>query len=92
MFYPKDFKNRVKKAFPTWDELHRKLDSGDELVGFYLEDNLPNVFSLLDTILTATSLEELQEKTKAIQEEVELYIEWCGLYENQNPSFSIYNF
>ena len=35
MFYPEDFKNRVKKAYPNWDELHRRLDEGDVFVGCY---------------------------------------------------------
>ena len=84
MFYPEDFKNRVKKAFPTWDELHRRLDSGDVFVGRYLDDNSPTALSL-NTILTATSLEELQENAKAAQEKVELYHDWCNLYNEQNP-------
>lgn len=84
MFYPEDFKNRVKKAFPTWYELHRRLDSEDVLVGRYLDDNSPTAFPF-STILTATSLEELQEKAKAAQEKVELYHEWFNLYNEQNP-------
>ena len=84
MFYPEDFKNRVKKVYPHWDELHRRLDSGDVFVGRYLYDNSPTGLSL-NTILTATSLEELQEQAKIAQEKVALYHDWCTLYNEQNP-------
>lgn len=84
MIYPEDFITKVKKAYPNWEELHRKLDSGDVFVGRYLDDSSPTALSL-DTVLTATSLEELQEKARAIQQKGELYREWLDLYQNQNP-------
>ena len=30
MFYPKEFKKRVKEVYPDCEELHRKLDFGDD--------------------------------------------------------------
>ncbi len=84
MFYPEDFKTRVKKAYPNWEDLHRRLDSGDVFVGRYLDDNSTTSLSL-DTILNATSLEKLQEKARTAQEKVELYREWSNLYREQNP-------
>lgn len=84
MFYPEDFKTRVKNAYPNWEELHRRLDSGDYFVGCYLDDSSSSAISLA-TVLAATSLEELQNKAKAEQEKVELYNEWCKLYREQNP-------
>lgn len=84
MFYPEEFKNRVKKTYPNWDELHRRMDSGDVFVGRYLDNNSPSALSL-DTILTATSLEELQKKAKIAQEKVALYHDLCTLYNEQNP-------
>lgn len=84
MFYPEDFKNRVKKAFPTWERMHQKLDSGDAIVGRYLCNNADDVIST-KTILAATSLEELQDKARAMEERGELYSEWCRLEKEQNP-------
>ncbi len=84
MFYPEDFKNRVKKVYPNWDELHRLLDSGDVVVGVYLDNTSPTALSL-NTILTATSLKKLQEQAKIAQEKVALYHDWCTLYNKQNP-------
>jgi len=84
MFYPEDFKNRVKKAFPTWESMHQKLDSGDVSVGRYLGDNADGVIST-KTVLAATSLEELQDKARAMEERGQLYSEWCKLYDEQKP-------
>lgn len=83
MFYPEDFKTRVKNAYPNWEGLHRRLDSGDCFVGRFLDDSSSTTISL-DTVLAATSLEELQNKAKAEQEKVELYKEWSKLYHEQN--------
>ena len=30
MFYPEEFKKRVKEVYPDCEELHRKLDFGDD--------------------------------------------------------------
>ncbi len=84
MFYPEAFKNRVKKVYPNWDELHRRLDSGDEFVGRYLDDSSHSSSISIATILAATSLEELQEKAKVAQAKKELYNEWSKLYNEQN--------
>lgn len=86
MFYPTDFKNRVKKTYPNWDELHRGLDNGDVFVGRYLNDSSYPASISLNTILAATSLEELQEMAKVLQAKVDLYNEWSQLYNEQNPN------
>lgn len=84
MFYPTEFKEKVKKAFPNWDELHRSLDEGDVFVGRYLDDNCTTSLSI-NTIMAATSLKELQDKARTELEKVELYNEWSRLYNEQNP-------
>lgn len=83
MFYPEDFKNRVKKAYPNWDELHRRLDEGDVFVGRYLDDSSSTEISF-ETILSATSLEELKNEARVGQEKVAIYNEWCRLRREQN--------
>lgn len=45
MFYPEDFKNKVKKEFPSWENLHEKLDLGDPIVGRFLNDNNSPLYS-----------------------------------------------
>ena len=80
MFYPEEFKVRVKKAYPDFESLHQALDRGDEIVGRYLSDNRSSGLDF-DTILNATSLEELQEKARDKQEKNELYYEWFVIYD-----------
>ena len=36
MFYPEEFKERVKKAYPELNLLHQKLEEGDDFVYLYL--------------------------------------------------------
>lgn len=84
MFYPEDFKNRVKKVHPNFDELHRRLDSGDVSVGIFLKDTFYSPKISIDTILAANSLEELQEKARIVQERMKLASEWKKLYDEQN--------
>ncbi|MBD8922208.1 hypothetical protein EGR52_02140 [bacterium] len=83
MFYPEDFKNRVKKAYPNYDELHRRLDEGDVFVGRYLDDSSSTRISF-ETILSATSLEKLKNEARVGQEKVAIYNEWCRLRREQN--------
>ena len=39
MFYPEEFKAKVKKAYPNSPLLHQRLDSGDKKVGLSLQAN-----------------------------------------------------
>lgn len=85
MFYPEDFKKRVKEMFPDWENLHRNLDCGSIYVGqiLYADFSIP-----IDTILAATSLDELQDTAKAIKKRKELYSEWCKLYDEYKSSLN----
>ena len=78
MFYPKKFKERVKKVYPNWEELHRALDRGDPLVGDYLYSHF--CFGIpCNVILAATSLEALQSKVREQEEKNNLYKDWVEL-------------
>ncbi len=79
MFYPDDFKERVKKAYPYLRDLHHALDNGDPIVGVYLSECRPAPITL-ETILLATSLEELQEKARIEKEKTDLWQEWLKNY------------
>ena len=71
MFYPQDFKNRVKRAYPELELLHQRLDEGDDFAYRYLQSIkcLPCVLYLhpgalsVDTVLEGTSLEELKKRS-----------------------------
>lgn len=82
MNYPKDFVERVKKAYPDWERLHEALNSGSIMVGKYLSDNTCDSF-LLDKILNAKSPEELKKSAKLALEKNMLYEEWCNLNDLQ---------
>ena len=84
MFYPEDFKARVRKAYPDWQLIQEKLDNGSTFVGRLLDDNRSTGLSF-ETILSATSLEELQDKARAEKEKDDLYAEWSKLYLKQMP-------
>ena len=81
MFYPEDFKKRVKETFPEIEKLHRNLDKGSLEVGLYLRSRTVSISN--DTILAATSLEELQKMAKVAKTRSNLYDEWCKLYNEQ---------
>lgn len=83
MFYPRDFKERVKKKFPYWEELHQLLDSGDVAVGKHLKDNCKTGISM-DMILSATSLERLKDCARTAKEINDLYAEWEKLCNANN--------
>lgn len=75
IFYPEDFKKRVKETYPDFEELHRDLDNGSIHVCGYLRALMqPTSFSI-DTILAATSLEELQKMAKEAETRLNLYYE-----------------
>ena len=81
MFYPDEFKKRVKKAYPDLELLHEKLDKGDDFVYLYLQSItcLPCVLDLypgalsLATVLEATSLEELKKRSMDERRAIEHY-------------------
>lgn len=83
MFYPEDFKNKVKEMFPDEENLHQSLDSGSVTVGQVLYVS-PSVH--FNAILDAKSLEELQDTAKNIKERYCLYAEWCELYNEYKAS------
>lgn len=85
MFYPEEFKARCKKAYPDNEVLHEKLEEGSEWVGRYLDDGADGKLPV-DTILEATSLEELQALAQVEKEKRSLYAEWCGMYIEQSGS------
>ena len=83
MYYPESFKKRVKETYPEYYELHRKLDDGEEGVGKYLYDGSYPASISIDTVLNATSLEELKEKANELQTKLKLYGQWCELKNQQ---------
>jgi hypothetical protein len=74
--YSKELIDKVKKCYPDSPEIHELADSGSVWLGRYLDDSSPTSMPL-ETILEATSLEELQREAKLMEERVDVYNMWC---------------
>ena len=84
MFYPEDFKARVKKAYPTYDLIHQKIENGEDFpVGIRLQEIVVSQNFSIKKILEAVSLEDLQDEAREVQEKVDLYFEWEKLFHQQ---------
>lgn len=84
MFYPEDFKARVKKAYPTYGLLHQKMENGEDFpVVLRLQEIVVSQKFSIKKILEATSLEELQDEAREVQEKVNLCFEWEKLFHQQ---------
>ena len=81
MIYPEEFKARCKKVYPTFEMLHEALDNNSAWVGRYLCDSM-NSGMKFSTVLSATSLEALQEEARRELEKRELYAEWYDKYKD----------
>ncbi len=72
--------SEVKELYPDYPKMHELADEGSVWLGRYLDDS-SNGSVPLDTILTATSLEEIQDKARLIKRKVNCYKMWC----NEDP-------
>jgi len=80
--YSQEFKDKCKRLFPDWDDLHSRVEQGQTIVGRYLDDASNSSIST-KTILGAKSLLELQGLAEMEKEKTELYSEWCELYRKE---------
>ena len=76
MAYSQELINEVKELYPDSTEMHKLADSGNAFLGRYLDDSSPTGLPL-DTVLLATSLEQLQTIARNYKRKVELYRKWC---------------
>jgi hypothetical protein len=74
--YTKELIKQVKELYPNNETIHNLADSGNEFLGRYLDDSA-SVSINIDTILLATSLEELQKLAREQKKKVNLYRLWC---------------
>jgi len=76
MAYTQELINEVKELYPDSPVMHRLAEDGDVFLGRYLDDS--SVVAIrLDTILLATSLDELQKIARREKRKAELYGKWC---------------
>lgn len=72
MAYKREFIERVKRAYPTFEKMHGLAESGSESLGNYLCDGALVGIDYRE-ILAAASLEELKEKALLVKEKNDLY-------------------
>lgn len=72
--------SEVKELYPDYPKMHELADEGSVWLGRYLDDSSGGSVPL-DTILTATNLEEIQDKARLIKRKINCYRLWC----NEDP-------
>ena len=80
--YPEDFKQKVKKVYPSDKVLHQMLENGNSDVGYLLDVNSPTSSSLdaLVRAIKSHNIDNFIADQKAPVEKVALYVEWGKLY------------
>jgi hypothetical protein len=73
--YPQEFINEVKELYPDYKEIHKLADEHAYFLGRYLDDSSGRGVPY-DTVLTATSLDELQKYARNEKRKVQLYRQW----------------
>lgn len=76
MAYTKELISEIKELYPENTEIHKLAESGSAFLGRYLDDISPDCISF-NTILTATSLDELRKIAMLGKRKIELYKKWC---------------
>lgn len=70
--YAKWFVDEAKALYPNCDGLHKAIENGSSIVGRYLDDNAPSGLSC-NEVLSAVSLESLQQKAMVVKRKQDLY-------------------
>ena len=89
MYYPENFKNRVRSAYPDCDRVNALLEEESYELGFFLDYNIKTEGISYERILAATSLEELKDEARVHLERVALYNEWCNKFKKPRRPESI---
>ena len=74
--YSEKLIKEVKECYPDYAEIHKLADEGSVWLGRYLDDSSGSGIAL-DTVLTAITLEELQDKARLAKRKVNVYRMWC---------------
>jgi hypothetical protein len=80
--YSQDFIERVKKAYPLSESLHKALDCGSEIVGRYLDDSTSDTISI-STVLAADSLDSLKQYCRDKKTKLNLSREWYQIRDKE---------
>lgn len=86
MQYPEEFKQKVLSLFKNNEEMRKRLDEGQEIVGRYLDDSGYGGISPKEIVeaIEGKNLTGIYMKAKRKLAAEELYDEWCEMYQQQN--------
>lgn len=80
--YPQAFINEVKELYPDYKKMHELADEHAYFLGRYLDDSSGRGVPY-DTVLTATSLDELQKYARNEKRKIQLYNKWHDIVKSQ---------
>lgn len=74
--YSEKLIKEVKECYPDYPKIHELAEEGSVWLGRYLDDSLSGGIPI-DTILTALTLEELQDMARLAKRKINCYKMWC---------------
>lgn len=74
--YSEELIKEVKECYPDDTKIHELAEQGNPSLGRYLVDNSSTGIPL-NTVLSALTLSNLQDKARAQLRKVECYRMWC---------------
>jgi hypothetical protein len=86
MQYSEEFKQKVLSTLGDSEEMRKRLDEGQEIVGRYLDDSRYVGVSAKEIVEACESMnvQGIYQKAKRQMAIEELYGEWSELYRNQH--------
>lgn len=86
MQYSEEFKQKVLSTLGDSEEMRKRLDEGQEIVGRYLDDSRYGGVSAREIVEACESMnvQGIYQKAKRQMAIEELYGEWSELYRNQH--------
>lgn len=85
MYYSEEFKNKILEILTNSEDMKKRLDDGNEIIGRYLDDSCHNISP--DEVINAyenNTIQELYQKAKRYVTIRNLYLEWLELYHEQS--------
>lgn len=82
MKYSDELIKEVKELYPNSSDMIKHAENGNTVLGRYLDDSSSGNISI-DTILKATSLDDLKEVANKLKAKRDLYKQWGKEYDNQ---------
>jgi len=73
--YSEKLIKEVKECYPNYEKIHQLVDEGSVWLGEYLSGTYGGI--PLDTVLTALTLEELQNLARLEKRKINCYKMWC---------------